>query len=71
MRMRLKIKEGVGDVGLKAPGILTFMISVILAVIVLVSTFFGADIPGLKGNEFWALLTSYSVLMLGCLLRGL
>ena len=47
------------------------MISVILAVIVLVSTFFGADIPGLKGNEFWALLISYSVLMLGCLLRGL
>lgn len=57
--------------GLKAPGILTFMISVILAVIVLVSTFFGADIPGLKGNEFWALLTSYTILMLGCLLRGL
>lgn len=71
MRMQFKAKEGVGDVGLKAPGILTFMISVILAVIVLVSTFFGADIPGLKGNEFWALLISYSVLMLGCLLRGL
>ena len=71
MRMRLKTNEGVRDVGLKAPGIITFMVSVILAVIVLVSTFFGADIPGLKGNEFWALLMSYSVLMLGCLLRGL
>ena len=71
MRMRLKGKEGVGDVGLKAPGIITFMVSVILAVIVLVSTFFGADIPGLKGHEFWALLLSYGVLMLGCLLRGL
>ena len=29
--------------GLKPPGILTFMLSVILAVIVLVSTFFGAE----------------------------
>lgn len=71
MRMRLKSQEGVGNVGLKAPGIITFMLSVILAVIVLVSTFFNAEIPGLKGNEFWALLMSYSILMLGCLLRGL
>lgn len=71
MRVRLKSQEGVGNMGLKAPGIITFMLSVILAVIVLVSTFFGADIPGLKGNEFWALLISYSILMLGCLLRGL
>jgi hypothetical protein len=71
MRIRLKNLEGGRDVGLKAPGIITFMVSVILAVIVLVSTFFGADIPGLKGNEFWALLTSYSILMFGCLLRGL
>lgn len=71
MAVRLRSQEGVRDMGLKAPGIITFMLSVILAVIVLVSTFFGADIPGLKGNEFWALLLSYSILMLGCLLRGL
>jgi len=64
-------QEGAGDVGLKAPGIITFMLSVILTVIVLVSRFFGAEIPGLTGNEFWALLLSYSILMLGCLLRGL
>ncbi len=57
--------------GLKAPGIITFMLSVVLTVIVLVSRFFGAEIPGLNGNEFWALLLSYSILMLGCLLRGL
>lgn len=71
MRVRLKNQEGVGNMGLKAPGIITFMLSVILAVVVLVSTFFKADIPGLSGNEFWALLLSYSILMLGCLMRGL
>ncbi|MBL8883690.1 MAG: hypothetical protein JNL45_11635 [Hyphomicrobium sp.] len=71
MHVRMKSQGGVGHVGLKAPGIITFMLSVILAVIVLVSTFFSADIPGLKGNEFWALLMSYCILMLGCLLRGL
>ena len=47
------------------------MMSVILAVIVLMSTFFSAEIPGLKGNELWALLTSYTILMLGCMVRGL
>ena len=71
MGVKLMRKEGVGNVGLKAPGIITFMVSVILAVIVLVSTFFNAEIPLLKGNEFWALLGSYSILMLGCLLRGM
>ncbi len=71
MAFKMARQEGVGHVGLKAPGIITFMLSVILAVIVLVSTFFGAEIPGLKGNEFWALLVSYSILMFGCLLRGL
>lgn len=57
--------------GLKAPGIITFMISVIIVVVVLVSRFFGAEIPGLKDNELWALLGSYTILMLGCLLRGM
>jgi hypothetical protein len=53
MRARFisKNAEGVRTVGLKAPSIITFMLSVILAVIVLMSTFFGAEIPGLKGNE--------------------
>jgi len=71
MRAKLIGREGVGNVGLKAPGIITFMFSVILAVIVLVSKFFNAEIPGMTGNEFWALLLSYAILMLGCLLRGL
>ena len=71
MRVRLRSEEGIGHVGLKAPSIITFMLSVILAVIVLMSTFFGAEIPGLKDNELWALLLSYVILMLGCMVRGL
>ncbi len=31
--------------GLKAPGIHTFMVSVVLTVVVLIMTFFGAQIP--------------------------
>ena len=57
--------------GLKAPGILTFMLSVIITVVVLVVTFFGADIPMLKGNEFWALLMAQLILVFGCIMRGL
>lgn len=73
MRARFvgKNDQGVRTVGLKAPSIITFMVSVILAVIVLMSTFFGAEIPGLKGNELWALLVSYVVLMLACMVPGL
>lgn len=64
-------EQGVRTVGLKPPSIVTFMVSVVLAVIVLMSTFFDADIPGLKGNELWALLLSYAILMLGCIAPGL
>ena len=71
MRVRFRSEEGVRDMGLKAPSIITFMLSVILAVIVLMSEYFGAEIPGLKGNELWALLASYAVLMFGCMVPGL
>jgi hypothetical protein len=71
MRARFRSEEGVHNMGLKAPSIVTFMLSVILAVIVLMSVFFSAEIPGLKGNELWALLASYAVLMLGCMVPGL
>ena len=71
MRVRLRNEEGVRDMGLKAPGIVTFLISVVLTVIVLTSKFFGATIPGLTGNESWALLFSYCILMLGCMVRGM
>lgn len=56
---------------LKAPGILTFMLSVILTVTVLISKFFEAQIPFLLGNEFWFLLAAQVILVLGCIMRGL
>ena len=71
MRMRSTSLQGVGTLGLKAPGILTFMFSVILTVIVLISKFFSATIPMLTGNEFWALLIAQVILALACMLRGL
>jgi hypothetical protein len=55
---------------LKAPGILTFMFAVILTVCVLVVKFFGAEIPFIKGHEFWVLLGSQVILILGCIIRG-
>ncbi len=57
--------------GLKAPGILTFLISIILTVTVLIMKFFDAQIPLLMGNEFWALLAAQIILILGCIMRGL
>lgn len=57
--------------GLKAPGILTFMLSVVLTVVVLITKFFGADIPLLTGNEFWVLLAAQVILVFGCIMRGL
>jgi hypothetical protein len=57
--------------GLKAPGILTFMVSIVLTVTVLIMKFFGAEIPLLVGNEFWALLAAQIILVLGCIMRGL
>ncbi len=56
---------------LKAPGILTFMVSVILAVAVLIVKFFGASIPFVNGNEFWFLLLAHIILVFGCVMRGL
>jgi hypothetical protein len=57
--------------GLKAPGIITFMLSVILTVTVLTIKFFGAEIPFVTGNEFFALLLAQVILVLGCIMRGL
>lgn len=57
--------------GLKPPGILTFMLSVIIAVIVIVAKFFDASIPLISGNEFYGLLAAHLLLVLGCMLRGL
>lgn len=56
---------------LKSPGILTFMLSVILTVLALVTMFSGAIIPYITGQEFWVLLVAQVVLILGCIMRGL
>jgi hypothetical protein len=71
MRVRLRSEDGAHDMGLKAPSILTFTLSVVLTVIVLMSKFFGAEIPMLTGNESWAMLAAYTILLLGCLVRGM
>ncbi len=56
---------------LKSPGILTFMISVILVVCALITKFFGAAIPLVSGHEFWVVLLAHLLLVFGCILRGL
>lgn len=57
--------------GLSAPGIITFMLSVIITVCALVAKFYGAQIPLIQGHEFWALLIAQVVLTLGCLIRSI
>lgn len=73
MAKALKFRsEGDTKMGLKAPGLLTFMISVILTIAVLFTIFFKAEVPGLSGdNGFWALLVAQFILILGCTMRGL
>ena len=56
---------------LKAPGILTFLMSVVLVVAVLMIHFFGANVPGLSGHEFWGLLAAHVILAMGCLVRAM
>ncbi len=62
---------GFDTMGLKAPGILTFMLSVILVVVAFVTKFFGATIPVISGHEFYVLLLAHMLLVLGCMLRAL
>ena len=57
--------------GLKAPGILTFMFSVILVVVAVITKFFGASIPIISGHEFYVLLLAQGLLVLACMMRGL
>lgn len=66
------LKQGGFDtMGLKAPSILTFMLSVILVVVAIVARFFGATIPFISGHEFYVLLFAQMLLVLGCMLRGM
>ena len=56
---------------LKAPGILTFMLSVILTVLALATRIFGASILYISGNELWVILLAQVILVFGCIMRGL
>ena len=67
-----QLMETSAHMGLKAPGLLTFLISFVVMMAVLFAKFFGAKIPFLNENtEFAGLLLAYAVLALGCLLRSL
>jgi len=58
---------------LKAPGILSFLLSIVLALAVLSARYFGASVPLLTGDvaHFYGLLVAYVILLLGCVMRGL
>ncbi len=58
---------------LKAPGILSFLLSIALALAVLLAKAFPALVPLLSGAnaQFFALLAAYALLVLGCVMRGL
>jgi hypothetical protein len=58
---------------LKAPGILTFLVSILLALGVLYARYFGTNVPFLTGDatQFYAMFAAYVILVLGCVMRGL
>ena len=59
--------------GLKAPGLLVFLLSLVAALAVLFARYFSATIPFMntEAHQFYGLLVAYAVLFLGCLMRGL
>ena len=57
--------------GLKAPGILTFTLSIVLVVIAAVSKYAQANLPLINGHEFPLLLIAHLILVFGCIMRGL
>lgn len=56
---------------LKAPGTLTFVISILLTVAALVVLAIPSAIPFFKDHGLWILLAAHSLLILGCVMRGL
>ena len=69
--MTAAVHKGTAMMALKPPGILTFLISIILVVAVLMIKFFGATVPILTGHEFWGLLVAQAILVGGCLFRSM
>lgn len=68
--MSSAVQKGSESMTLKAPGILTFLVSIVLMVCVLMIKFFGASVPVLNGHEFWGLLVAQMILVMGCLIRS-
>jgi hypothetical protein len=58
---------------LKAPGLLAFLLSIVVALAVLFAKFFGSSVPLLtaEATHFYGMLAAYVILLLGCLMRGL
>jgi hypothetical protein len=58
--------------GLKAPHIFTFLVSMIIVIMVVMVKFAGANVPFMKGQEvFWPMLIAYLLLAGGSLTRSL
>ena len=58
---------------LKAPGILVFALSVMLAALILYARYVGVYVSFLTGDatQFYAMFAAYVTLVLGCIMRGL
>ena len=54
----------------KPPGILTFLLALILGIVGAL-THFGVNIPIVDGHGFWLVFAAYVLLIIGCLLRGM
>jgi hypothetical protein len=67
-----QMMEASTHMGLKAPGLLTFMVSFMIVMAVIFAKFFHAQIPGLNENtEFSGLLVAYVLLAAGGFFRAL
>jgi hypothetical protein len=57
--------------GLKPPRLLTFLLSIVIALAILYARFFGTTVLTGELTQFYGLLAAYVVLLLGCTMRGL
>jgi hypothetical protein len=69
MRQSTTTTKG-GNMKLNAPTAIVFYISLVLAVLALL-TVLGVSIPVVSGNALWVALAAYAVLAAGNILKGL
>jgi hypothetical protein len=66
------LMEANAHMGLKSPGLLTFLVSFVVMMAVIFAKFFGAKIPGLNEHtEFAGMMVAYFMLAAGCFVRSL